>query len=61
VLPRNTLVFLVPGHGTWTFKQERGRKTLKELDASQSLDQLRLLTLKAMAPLPRDREQSDAA
>lgn len=61
IQPRNALVFPIPGHGTWTFKQERGRKTLKELDASQSLDRLRLLIVKAMAPLPSDRRQDNNA
>lgn len=55
VLPKNALLFPIPGRGTWTFKQEHGRKALKEIDASQSLDQLRMLVLKAMAPLPADR------
>ncbi len=63
-VPKNTLEFRVPGHGTWIFKQERGRRTLKELDASQSYPKLRILIDRALAPMPRrhegESEQSDS-
>ncbi|MBZ0267495.1 ParB/RepB/Spo0J family partition protein [bacterium] len=58
--PKNTLVFPVPGHGTWTFKQERGSRNSKHIDASQSHAKLRLLIDRAMAPLPSDPKDGDA-
>ncbi len=60
--PKNTLVFTIPGHGTWTFKHERGTGNSKHIDASRSYPKLRILIDRAMAPMPSEskgQERSD--